>query len=435
MMDCCLRWEEAFRRTVSHVAAFASLAAVRRLEARAAGVFWGADAPARTARTRAAGVEACFLEWFLHDYVAPTRTGPLLGEFADTADGLYPREEQLLFALLRTPLRPFEIAETPGPRGVPVKDLLGGAEGVVSPQGLPEGLIRSDVCIGRLVPVGRLWRPGIGLLQIPPGGGGELLAYLRAAYRFSRPGRHVSLEDYADGAAHLYQQFFLDRGREMGGKAHRTCRWLPFSLGRRRYVGADATRIRAVLDRQSALERMEAAESETRYAWVDPLSGAILGTVGIRGDELLAQAETDEDLGRLAEFLETCVRGLMRRGDPDRMAVPPESPTRDAFPVSGPAGQLFIRRVLERWPGLPHPLLSDATPSEACRSQSGREQVGQLLVEIERDMARQKRLGRAWADVGPLWGRLDVPPPLPRGVADVGRGTATGREGTSRAKG
>jgi hypothetical protein len=244
----------------------------------------------------------------------------------------------------------------------------------------------------------------------------------------------MSLEDYADGAAHLYQQFFMDRGREMGGRAHRTCRWLPFSLGRRRYVGADTARIRAVLDRQSGLERVEATESEMRYAWIDPLSGAIMGTVGIRGDELLAQAETEEDLARLAEFLETCLRGLLRRGDPDPATAPPEPSTREALPASGPPGQAFIRRVLERWPDLPHPLLSDATPGETCQSPLGREQVGQFLVEIERDMARQKRLGRAWADVGALRERLRVPPPLPRGAADVGRGAATGRDGTSRAK-
>ncbi len=153
LADCCLPWEEAFRSLVARLAAFRGTETVRRLTARAVEVFWKADVPTRAATGRGAGSDACFSEWLLQDYVAPKRTGALLGEFADAATGLGAREDQLLFALLLTPVRAFQVMETPGPRGVLVKDLLTGSEAVLGFLGLPDGLIRSDVCVGRLLPL------------------------------------------------------------------------------------------------------------------------------------------------------------------------------------------------------------------------------------------------------------------------------------------
>jgi hypothetical protein len=431
--ECCLPWEEAFGRLVSRMAAFSASPGASRLESRAARLFWGAEASEGLPRVREAGTDACFREWFLQDYVAPGRTGPLLAEWADGMVDLGPREEQLLLAMLRTPVRPFEIVEAPGPRGFPVKDLLDGAEGVVGPCGLPEGVIRSDVGIGRLLPVGRLWRLELGVLRIPPGAGGELLAYLRTAYRLSRPGRHVSLEDFADGAAHLYHQFFLERGREMGGRAHRTARWIPWQSGKRRYVGSDTARIQAVLERQSSLERCSVSASEVGYAWTESPSGISLGSVVLRGEELLATAETEQDLRRLGEVLEDSLRGYVRRDETASSDDPPPPPASPP-PPSGVAGQACLRRIVERWPELPHPLLSDEAPREACRSLTGREQVGRLLLQLERDLARQKRLGRAWAEIGPLWERLDAVRPLPRGAPEPERGAAGGTAGRKMAR-
>jgi hypothetical protein len=412
LADCCLPWEEAFRRLVARLAAFSGTEAVRRLAARAGEVFWKSDVPKSAAPGRGAGSDACFSEWFLQDYVAPKRSGSLLGQFADAAAGLQAREDQLLFAMLSTPVRAFQVMEPPGPRGMLVKDLLTGSEAISGRLGLPDGLIRSDVCVGRLLPFGRLRRPGISLLRFPPGSHGELLAYLRAAYGVSRPGRHVSFEDYVDGAAHLYHHFFLDRGRELGGRAHRTCRWIAFALGRARYRAVEAARIRAALARQSTLELIEEEVGRRRYLWVDRTHAVALGTVLVYPDEIEVSAETAEDLAKLTEYLEACLRGLVERAPAD--AVP--SGTRATGPTaqqtSAPAGTAFIRRMLDGWPDVPWARLSDRTPREACRSKAGLTEVVNALLGLERDMARQKRLGRAWGEVEPLWEKLNLARPL-----------------------
>ncbi len=411
LAECCLPWEEAFRRLAARLAAFSASRELRRLAARAGELFWKSDVAKGAAPGRGAGGDACFNEWFLHDYVAPKRVGPLLGEFADAAAGLSLREEQLLFAMLVTPTRAFQIMEPPGPRGMPVKDLLTGSESVSGGIGLPEGLIRADVCVGRLLPFGRVRRPGLSLLRFPSGSGGELLAYLRAAYGVSRPGRHVSFEDYVDGAAHLYHHFFLDRGRELGGRAHRTCRWTPFAAGRVRYRAVAVPRIRAALARQPALEFTAEDEGGCRYVWVDRTHAVAVGSVVVRPGEIEVGAETTEDLAKLAEFLEACLRGLVERVPaetaPPRAAAsePPERP------AQAPAGTAFVRRMLDSWPDTPCSLLSDGTPRAARRSEVGRNEVANALLALERDMARQKRLGRAWAEVGPLWARLELAPP------------------------
>ncbi len=399
-------------------------------------MFWTADVPRSVAPGRGAGSDACFCEWLLQDYVAPKRTGPLLGDFADAAVGLRGREAQLLFALLLAPARAFQVMEPPGPRGVLVKDLLTGSEAVLGFFGLPDGLIRADVCVGRLLPFGRLKRPGISLLRFPPGSQGELLAYLRAAYRVARPGRHVSFEDYVDGAAHLYHHFFLDRGRDLGGRAHRTCRWTPFAVGRIRYRALETARIRATLARQATLERVEEEEGAHRYLWVDRVHGVALGTVLARPDEIEAAAETTEDLVKLAEFLEACLRGFIERMPEDSVAGAAAAAEPAAPSTSAPSGTAFLRGMLEHWPDVPWVGLSERTPWEACRTQAGREEVARALLGLERDMARQKRLGRAWGDVEPLWERLNMvhPSSLHAPAGDEGAPKIAARERRSGAK-
>ena len=413
LADCCLPLEEAFRRLTARLAAFSGTEMVRRVTGTAGEVYWKADVAKSAAPGRGAGSDACFSEWLLHDYVARDHAGTLLGVFADGATDLGAREEQLLFALLLTPARAFQLMEPPGPRGVLVKDLATGSEAVLSLLGLPDGLIRSDVCVGRLLPFGRLRRIGISLLRFPPGSQGELLEYLRAAYRVSRPGRHVSFEDYVDGAAHLYHHFFLDRGREMGGRAHRTCRWVSFAPGHVRYHTIETARVRAALARQSALELIDEVEGSGRYLWVDQVHAVTLGTVLVHPDAIEVSAETTEDLEKLAEFLEACLRGLIQRVPPDAVgrAAPTSAPVGQA--TSAPAGTDFVRRMLDHWTDVPWAVLSERTPREVCGSQASRAEVARALLGLERDMARQKRLGRAWGEVEPLWDRLNLARPLP----------------------
>ncbi len=413
LADCCLPWEEAFRRLVARLAAYAETDVVRRATAPAGEVFWKADVPKSAAPGRGAGSEACFTEWLLQDFVASGRTGPLLGEFADAAVGLEIRAEQLLFALLLTPARAFQIMEPPAPRGVLVKDLLTGSEAILGYFGLPDGVIRSDVCVGRLLPFGRLRRLGISLLRFPPGSQGELLAYLRAAYRVSRPGRHVSFEDFVDGAAHLYHHFFLDRGRDLGGRAHRTCRWVPYAPGRVRYRAIEAARVRSALARQSAVELVETGEGHDRYLWVDRLHAVTIGTLLVRPEEIEARAETTDDLEKLAEFLEVCLRGWIQRIPTDAAPGRPPAGGPTGQQTSAPAGTAFVRRMLDGWTDVPWAVLSERTPRAACRSQAGREDAARALLALERDMARQKRLGGAWGDVEPLWERLNLTRPVP----------------------
>ncbi len=243
LVSCCLPWEEEFQQLLARLAAFAETPGIQHLEARAVRVFASPERSEEARLDLRALRYPPFTEWFLHDFVAPRRTGPLLGEFADQAEGLSLREEQVLLGMLLAPTRAYEVTETPSLRGMLVRDLLTGSECLIGPLGLPEGVIHSDICVCRLVPLGRLRRPGFSLLRMPPGSQAEMFAYLRATYRMARPGRHLSLEDYLDGGAHLYHQFFLNWGRQLGGRAHRTCRWVAASGGRAIYRGRETKRI------------------------------------------------------------------------------------------------------------------------------------------------------------------------------------------------
>lgn len=413
---CCLPWEEAFQRLFSRLLAFASNPRLRRQEASAAAVFWNTQRPLQSGQGRATGESLRFLEWFLHDDLSRRGSGPLLAEFADAAGGLDFWEEALAFASFLAPVRAYEVSETLGLCGFLAKDLLTGGEHAVGPLGLAEPPIRSDVMICRLVPMGRLTRLGASLLLLPAAGREELLAYLRATYRLARPARHVPLEDFLDGSAHLYHHFFLLRGRDLGGSARETLRLAAFAPCRMTYRATDVLRIRAGLDRQPELEREADSGDEVRYAWIDLHRAVIRTSVQVGPNGVQVRADTREDLAEARQFVEACLRGLIEPAG-ECAEESPGSAADDALRAkAGVPGTAFLTRVLERWPDTPCPLLDNRTPREACRSRPGRQRVVTLLLDLERKLARLKRLGRAWADVTPLREGLNLLPDSASGL-------------------
>jgi hypothetical protein len=57
--------------------------------------------------------------------------------------------------------------------------------------------------------------------------------------------------------------------------------------------------------------------------------------------------------------------------------------------------------------------LDDRTPREACRSRGGRERVAAILLDLERDLARLKRLGRPSIDLAAVREQLHLTPSPP----------------------
>jgi hypothetical protein len=390
---------------------FAASPSIRRYESDAATLFWNAQGAVRPGKGLGPAGGLRFLEWFLHDF-SPKRGETLLGAFADAATGLAHEEEYGLLASLLAPVRAYEVTEPIG-RAVKVRDLLSGNEWAVGPLGLPGAQIHSDLLVCRLLALGRLGRPGASILVLPGACREELLAYLRTAYPLARAPRHISLEDFLDSSAHLYHHFFLSRGRNLGARGVETVRAVAFAPGRVVYRGEDLSRIRAALDRQSELERDEETGDEVRYARVDLERGVTLATLLVRSGELELCANSREDLAATKSFLETCLRGLIHQVE-EQAGEPSGAFTNETQRAgSGLPGASFLARYLERWPDTPHPLLDGHTPRDAARFRAGRDQVRWLLTNLERDMARQKRLGRAAADVGPLWERLQMTPETP----------------------
>jgi hypothetical protein len=391
---------------------FAASPAVRRHEADAAAVFWNVEGAVRPGKGLGPEGGLRFLEWFFHDYT-PKRGETLLGVFADAAVGLGSQDEYVLLASWLAPLRAYEVTREMGP-SIMVKDLLTGNERLVGPLGLPEPQVRSDILVCRLLQFGRIGRLGASVLLLPAACREELLAYLRTAYQLARPPRHIALEDFLDGSAHLYHHFFLSQGRSRGGRSVETARAVAFAPARMVYRGKDVSRIRAALDRQSELERDEAAGDEVGYAHVDLERGVTRARVLVRSDAVELRADSREDLAAAREFLETCLRGLIHPVETQAGEAAPASQDESRRAGPGIPGGAFLARYLDRWPDAPHPLLDDRTPRDATRFAAEREWVRMLLTNLEHDMARQKRLGRAAAAVIPLWEKLHLTPSPPR---------------------
>ena len=396
--SCCLRWHAGLDRVLARLAAFAEQPEIRLIQQRAAAEF-GAHAEDSPA----------FWEWCLCDYEAAELRGSVLGWYADLETDLSLEEQTALTAALFTPLRPYEVLEAPASAVLVVKDLLSGSELSVGPLGIPGGIIRSDVVVARPVSIGQLRRPLVCWLAFPPGTHTDLLAYIRGAYQMLHTGRHLALEDFADGNATLYHAFGSEQGR--GVRILPTARMEPWAPASLMYRCTAAARIQAALDRQPALERSHDPGAEGRvYRWDGP-AGSMGGTIVLNDDTLTASADTRTDRARIRDLLETCLRGMTDFVAERPVAGGPPSPGR----ISPPAGHLFLERVLTTWPDRVAPELNGQTPREACATQRGQEAVVRLLLNLERDLARQKRLGRAWADAGEIWERLGLTrPPILR---------------------
>jgi hypothetical protein len=157
------------------------------------------------------------------------------------------------------------------------------------------------------------------------------------------------------------------------------------------------------------LERQAGTRGEARYAWVDLERAVTRATVSIRPDEIRVTADTGEDLTQAAQFLETCLRSLVEfvgEVTSEAEETGKDAPPRRALLAPGTA---FFARVLDRWPDSPSPLLEDRTPRQAVKSRAGRQQVAGILLGLEREFDRLRRLGRAWADLTALREELNLP--------------------------
>jgi hypothetical protein len=396
-------WEEAFQRLAARLVAFARTPAVQAAAGDAAGIF-DAEPGRRPAREHAPAADLRFVEWLLQDHEPEPGRGTLGGGFADSATELPWHEEQLLLGLLLAPLRAHEVTEPLGSRALVTRDLLTGAEGRTGAIGLPGTFIRSDLLVCRLVTVGATRRPGLSLLRLPGPGREEMMAYLRAAYQMGRTARHVSLEDFLDGAAHLYHHFYETRGRAMGAAGHATAPGHAFAPASVRYRAHGEPRIRAALARQSELEPA-AADGEERWAWLDLGRGIARARVALARGAVEISADTPEALEEGRDFLENLLRGLIEL--PGERREPPTPPA--AAPGRRIRGQAFLERIFDAWSDTPTVLLGGRVPREAIRTPAGRSDVTAALLQLERDMARQKRLRRAWVDLAPARESLDLP--------------------------
>jgi hypothetical protein len=401
---CCQPREEDFQRVVARLLAFAEAPEVRRDAEEAAELYW---TPQSTGSWRTRPDAALrFLEWILHDYAPEGSRGPRLAEFADQAGDLPTPEQQLLLTLLLSPVRAYLVADSPGVRGVSLEDLLTGEERLLVPFGVGSSLIRADILVCRTIPFGHAARAGMGIIRLPGGCREELFAYLRMAYQVSRPPRHVALADFLDGGPHLYHHFFLDHGVRAGAEAWATVRGYAYRPGGARYRVENGLRLRAALSRQPDLEREGPGEGDETYRWRDPRWGVTRARFVLGGAALTVWAETGEDLAAATEFVGRILQGLASPSPP-ALSID-ASPKRPGGPATERRGRAFLRRAVAAWPDFALPVLGGRSVRQAALLPGLRRAAAALLAGLEGDLARQKRLGRAWVDVSPLWDALGI---------------------------
>ena len=166
-------------------------------------------------------------------------------------------------------------------------------------------------------------------------------------------------------------------------------------------------RLRAAVSRQSAIEPDGSHGDKEGYAWIDREWGLPRARIVLTAAELTLSADTREDLAAAAAFVGQVLQGLVRPLAAEPLTAAPAA-VRPGGEAAERWGRPFLRRAIAAWPDMVLPVLGDTSPREAALLPALRRSVAGLLGALERDLARQKRLGRAWAEVSGLWESLGV---------------------------
>ncbi len=329
------------------------------------------------------------------------------------ARGLPPGEVAALVALQRSWPSLFEVTNVRPGDGMTVRDLVLDATHEVRDATASAELRRGMYFLAFLVPVDDALELAADCVLVPR----ELVASVRAALADELAARRAERPD-VDPKVVLRHRLDLALGAMRAGLARRpaapamrTSDGEALLASEAHYRLADADAARAALAAVPDVEAEGDGAAPTRLVWLTPADPAdpdgprgVLGTIKLRGDQLVLETVSRERLARGRALLERHLgQAIVHRTDAftDPVALIPAD---DAAAGAGPASAAdvvsadhapreaiaaMLAQHYRRWLDLPVPALDDQTPRAAARTDAGRARVAALLDDMERDSAGQ----------------------------------------------
>jgi hypothetical protein len=345
------------------------------------------------------------MDWAVHDRVLPGRKHTVIEEFLKRhGSSLSSNERQMTEAWSRSFFGLYEVLETKPGTGFEVKDLITGEKNFVHDISGSKSLHRWDVVFSRLIPGDRGTEvTGTALLVIR-----QDVTTLREWMEDDRNEQGLEWPVYLKrNWPRIRGKVFKLARERMEGLVLKNTDDEQLVLSKAVYEtkdGADAAP--DLIGKFNVVPGLE-RESGDDFVWMNE-SKTVLGHIRIEGRQVTVECNSKERLERGKELVERVAdAGLrhvrdqftsqaeLKRGALERKPAPPRNITA--------AEREAVTQVLERhydtWIDMSIPALGGKTPREAALTPAGRDQLIELLKDLENGEERNRQAGEPYYDV------------------------------------
>jgi hypothetical protein len=368
--------------------------------------------------TDEATVDLLIGDWVVHDRLLPVRGTTVLEEFLKReGDRLAPHERQLAESWTRTFVGFYEVQEvTPG-KGVELKEMVTGEKFFAHDVSLSRRMVRWDGLLARVLEGERgIEVTGTGL-TVPRRQMAPLFEWMK--------------EDRRNSGLEWPEYMRKNWPRVRSKSLEMSSNWME-NVSLSNTHGEEVLFSKAVFEIKPGAEGTIAAafasgaefQSDTdddppkSFVWMKPgdEERTVLGHVRIDDGRIVLECNSRERLERGKNLME----GMLLRHLRDEFTTQKEVMSRASSGTTAPATRpelpedahkmvaQYIEDHYRKWLDMRIPALGGKTPREASGTADGREQLRELLKEVENGEERKRQRGDAFYDVSRLRAELNM---------------------------
>ena len=358
-----------------------------------------------------------FWDWFIYDWVMEDGQ-KVIDHFITQNQHLKEEERGLLNRMRESTISLYEIQEVFPEKGFIAKDLLLGGDFEIKEKLGTRTLVRWDVLAIRLLPLDGSYVITGSVYPYSQRRKNEIIKGIMDHfddYKIDYP--DVPLRDFLKEESWIFNFLWYDAFLNPPQFKLHTTTGEPLLFSKAVFDIKDRT---ALLERLKTAQNIE-EDKECEFIWYaeqDEMR-TLLGRILIKDATLTLETNSKARLERGVNLIVTIANDSVTHKinafeSPDQamkryQKLAPKKLTNEIpKELEQTVYTAYMQKHYERWLFDKIPALGNETPVETSRTKKGREQVKQLLKEIENAEERNKNTGKPYYDISWLWERLNM---------------------------
>lgn len=420
-------------------------------------LFWAGEYESDELLTLSEAEQVRFAEWYLFDF--PLGEGGTIVEkyLQEQGGSLSPLERRALEDRLGSSMALYEVVEVEPGRGLRLRNIFSGKEQEVREKKGSQALVKWDLILTRIVPMGNYHVICGAIYFFPLGFKDEVLDFAKKELsKLRRKHKGATWEDLFKERGYRFNHLWMAIAEAPTLPKLVTPEGQPVMFSKAIYRVHNAEEVRRRLAHvpgfklsqeedldeediqeqvqlwREAVERDEGdrgrkfAQDEVTYDWLVPRKPGeghfgteypkIMGYVVLKGSRLALECLSRERLEQgkallehhLGEYVEHLadsfqdVDAAMEEWQEKEGTSPRPSKSKDMPPEVQQELLRFMEEHHEKWIDQPVPALGGKTPRETVRTKRGKKKVEELLKLFENIEERRRQAGEPWYDVNKL---------------------------------